>query len=871
MIHKTVLPNGIPVFVVESHASPVVSIHAVVTRGSIHEPDKLAGISHYLEHSLFKGTKKRQVGRIALEIESHGGEINAFTSFAETAYYTTIASRYFEEGLDVIADAIQNPTFDSDEMEKEKEVILEEIKRANDSPHKVLSHNMWKLAFAGTPYGRPVLGFESTVRKINSRTLSDYFRKHYHAGTISLFIVGDVDRAKAISSAAKKLTKIPKRPVPATPPFKIPRTSTPKFIAVAKEIEETHIQIGIPVPGIHDAATPELDLMCSALGQGESSRLYQRLVKEKQLALETHIGMMATGHCGIVMLHLTVAPEKATVAVEETYRLLTEVARTGLEVDEIDRIKSSLESDTIFAKETVDGYARRLGYYYCEFNNPEFESTYLNELMSVTPSEATEAISKVFAKPGIISAVHPKAAPLDKDAILKIVKTGFTPHKHTTVVETPLNRETRGGITFVSKKTLTLPTLSLRLIFKGGSRLETVKQLGLGTLFSRVWSSGTDRYTSLKIAKILESLGASVHTYCGRNTLGLSVECLTKHWSSLRPIVHDVLARPTFPGDEFDTEKNLLLREILAEKDSPGAVVHLGLMERLFPNHPYGRSALGTKGSVEGLKREDLIDFYKRNVHQKHLVVAMVGDFKGDLIADVTELCATLPVSGNMDNIKLTAKPATEVSAVVARKTPLHQSHIMVGFMAASLYDPDRYALKILSSALSGQGGRLFLELRDKQSLAYSVSPMQSDGPDAGTFSFYIGCSPEKWRKSLSGIRHEIQKVIDTPMGATELARAKQYWLGRFDLDMQRASSQCFTFGLDEVYGLGYDHSTKVVELVRAIDAKTIQRVAARYLDPNLATISIVHGDALSEAEVIESWQPGIKTRQTKERIMEAV
>src|SRR3989338_5017113 len=207
MIHKYSLRNGIPVFVVESHASAVVSIHAVVTRGSVHEPAGLAGISHFLEHSLFKGTKRRKVGQIALEIETHGGEINAFTSFEETAYYTTLASRYFAEGLDVIADAVTRPTFDPIEMEKEKEVILEEIKRAHDSPHRVQSMNLWKTAFAGTPYGRPVLGFESTVRKITARTLRSYFDRNYHAGTLSLFVVGDIDRDRVHQLAREQLSR----------------------------------------------------------------------------------------------------------------------------------------------------------------------------------------------------------------------------------------------------------------------------------------------------------------------------------------------------------------------------------------------------------------------------------------------------------------------------------------------------------------------------------------------------------------------------------------------------------------------------------------------------------------------------------------
>jgi zinc protease len=147
MIEKYSLSNGIPVFFVPMHSSPVVTVQAWVTQGSAHETESLAGISHFIEHALFKGTRNHKVGEVAKEIESHGGEINAFTSFEQTAFYTTLASRYFENGLDVIADMIRNPTFDPEEMEREKEVILEEIKRSYDSAARTVSNNLWKTCF----------------------------------------------------------------------------------------------------------------------------------------------------------------------------------------------------------------------------------------------------------------------------------------------------------------------------------------------------------------------------------------------------------------------------------------------------------------------------------------------------------------------------------------------------------------------------------------------------------------------------------------------------------------------------------------------------------------------------------------------------
>ena len=348
MVQKYTLKNGIPLFIVESHASPVVSIQAWVTRGSIHESDKLAGISHFLEHALFKGTKRRKVGQVAADIESRGGEVNAFTSFEETAFYTTLASRYFEEGLDVIADIMQNPLFDKDEMAKEKEVILEEIKRAHDSPYKTVSMNLWQAAFPNTPFGRPVLGFEKTVQKINHITLRRYFEQNYHTGTMALFIVGDVDKDDAFELADQKFSRVRRGPKKnQLAGFIMPKASTVRVVNASRDIKECHVQLGIPAMRISDPLVPALDLLCSAIGQGESSRLYQRLVKETRLAHDAHLGLMATRHCGLASLGLAVAPENVEAALRESFAVIAKAAKEGLEPSEMERVKTSLESEVV--------------------------------------------------------------------------------------------------------------------------------------------------------------------------------------------------------------------------------------------------------------------------------------------------------------------------------------------------------------------------------------------------------------------------------------------------------------------------------------------------------------------------------------------
>src|SRR6478672_7185402 len=158
------LPNGLRVVLQENHAAKVVAFQAWVAVGSADESPEIAGIAHVFEHMLFKGTARRGVGQIAQEVEAAGGEINAWTSFDQTVYHLVLASRFFDTGLDILADAIQHSSFDPAELERELKVVLEEIKQGEDNPSRVITQELFKTAFTKHPYRRPVIGFEKVVR-----------------------------------------------------------------------------------------------------------------------------------------------------------------------------------------------------------------------------------------------------------------------------------------------------------------------------------------------------------------------------------------------------------------------------------------------------------------------------------------------------------------------------------------------------------------------------------------------------------------------------------------------------------------------------------------------------------------------------------
>src|SRR3954465_14724057 len=231
------LPNGLTVVLQENHAAKVVAFQSWVAVGSADEPPDLAGIAHVFEHMLFEGTARRGVGQIAHEVEAAGGEINAWTSFDQTVYHLVLASRFFDTGLDILADALQNSSFDPRELERELKVVLEEVKQGEDNPSRVATQALFGAAFTRHPYRRPVIGYTKTVKSFTRERLLDFFHRWYVANNVTLVVVGDFDSKRAQAAIAEAFGGMASRPL-ARPERKEPTQKGARAKVVAQDVRE---------------------------------------------------------------------------------------------------------------------------------------------------------------------------------------------------------------------------------------------------------------------------------------------------------------------------------------------------------------------------------------------------------------------------------------------------------------------------------------------------------------------------------------------------------------------------------------------------------------------------------------------------------
>lgn len=354
------LPNGLTLILKEDHTTPVVAMQAWVRCGAVDETPKIYGISHGLEHMVFKGTPSRSAGEITSIIESNGGSINAATQLETTHYYIDVPSYGADAALDVLVDTILHPTFPQDELERERLVILEEIHRRDDSPDATLWDEFISSVFKNTPYGIKVIGNTETVSNLSREDLHAYFHAHYVPQKISMVVVGDIN-AKA---TLKKLT----RQFGALKPQQPPRVPTihlngfkPVRVNLKKPVQLSYIGMGFPTIGLGHKDLVALDMLADILGGGTSSRFFQRIREEKELALTISCDYIAFQQKGLFSFFIEALPATGLQAIETALDELNRLKKEPINREELKRAKARVKSHWLYSAETPHGQASSLG------------------------------------------------------------------------------------------------------------------------------------------------------------------------------------------------------------------------------------------------------------------------------------------------------------------------------------------------------------------------------------------------------------------------------------------------------------------------------------------------------------------------------
>lgn len=865
-VHTHRLDNGVTLHVAPGHPAPVVAVQAWVGVGSADEAPAQAGIAHAVEHMLFKGSADYGLGELTRAIEAGGGEINAWTAFDHTVYHAVLGSDHVDGALDALGDALMAPRVDPDELAREREVILEEIRGGSDDPARSVAQSLFATAYVAHPYRRPVIGTVESVQRLGERELVEFFRSHYVADNLTLVIAGDVDPQRVRRSVERRFRAMPAGHRARRGAIE-PAQTAPRASSVVREVSEAYLAVGFHVPAARHPDLAALDVAAILLGQSESARLPRVLRDRDQLATSAYASVHALRDPGLLVLSAT-APARDAV---RTVGALLEHSRslaTELDAEELDKARVAAEAGFVRQLETAQGRARALGWYATVAGDPQFGHVYLDRIRSVRHHDIASVVQR-YLRPAnaSVAAILPRprrgagGGATFARAAERRVKSSLA---NAAAPTAPVDRRVvlPNGIVLLVRRDPAVPVVAMRAVWRGGQRVEDATTAGATTLLARMLTRGCGARTAPQVADQIDRLGGALGAVTGRNSFGVAAEWLARTWKPGLELLADCILSPTLPAGELARERRLMLDDQLAQGDSPAQVAFRTFSEALYGEHPYARDPLGTPATIGELTRARLAAFYRDRYPASGLTLAIVGD------VEIDEVIAA--VRARFGGVKR-QRPRHPVPPPVAldgrdpserevyRYLARAQAHLVVGFPGATVDAPDRFALEVLVAILGGQSGRLFAELREKQALAYRVSAHSVEGVDPGFVAVYLSCAPDKLPAAIAGVRAELERVRTQGVTTEEVERARRYLIGSHQIAMQRRAAIASSMAYHEAYGLGWQRWGEYDDAIRAVRPEDVNAAAATYLREDRAITATVRPPAATPGAVKRSRARGAR------------
>ncbi|MGM0426219.1 MAG: M16 family metallopeptidase [Thermodesulfobacteriota bacterium] len=842
------LDNGLTVILKQDQSAPVASIQLWVKTGSANETENEAGLTHLIEHMIFKGTPARKTGEIARAIESAGGHINAYTSFDRTVYYVEIPRSRFDTGVDVLLDAVQHSLFDPQELKREKEVVLEEYRRSLDIPERKLSWDVMDLCYNRHPYGRPIIGYEETIRTFSRQDILSYMDKWYTPDNMVLVAVGDFEPEQALHTIKGLVKEFPERGgAEASRPEEPPQTAFRKSVKQA-QVEQVYMDLCWHIPALTHRDMYPLDILEVILGHGKSSRLYKGLKMEGNLVHDFSARAYALADPGLFSIEATLSPDMLNNSLRAMAQEIRKLTREAVPEAELQKARAIVEADFVFGMEDMSGQAGTLGFFQTMTGDMNNADHYLKRLQRVTAADLRRVVRTYFRPENLsigILGPEQEALTVDKDTITNLFElrdpekaAGSHGDPETVTKARMITLPT--GMQLVVKENHNIPAVSITGAFLGGTRLEKQTQWGISNFTGQMLTRGTSERTLSDIASTVESWGARLNGFSGRNSIGVSARFLSKDLFPGLALVADVVQNSTFPESEIAKVKTDILAGIRAKKDRPMALLFDLFYETLYPRSPYGHPVSGTQETIEDMTRSDLRKWYRQIAFPSNFVLSVVGNVdSAQLIPYVETLFSGFPASDNQIPPIPTEPPLKEVREAHIQR-PGAQTHLVRGYLGAGLKSTENPAMALLKTALSGQSGRLFNQLRDKQSLAYAVTAFRRPGLDTGAFGVYLACDPAKLNEAKISISKQLESVREKGITPKELEEAKTYLLGNLAIGHQTNASQAMRMALDELYGLGYDGQKRYIEKIKSVTREDIQAAVRKIIAPQKYVIVTV-------------------------------
>jgi zinc protease len=878
---KYTLANGLEVILSPKRGLPMVAVNLWYHVGPANEEKGRTGFAHLFEHMMFQSSKHVPPDAHIRLLEAAGAsDLNGTTDYDRTNYFETVPANQVELALWLESDRMGYllEQVDQAALSNQQDVVRNERRQSvENEPYGLAEETLVQTLFpAGHPYYGNVIGSHEDIQAAKLDDVKRFFRQYYAPNNASLAIVGDFEPAQIKALVQKYFGSLKRGPAVPAINAETPKITSERRKVVTARVELPRVYMAWLTAPILKPGDADADLAATILGGGRSSRLYKKLVYEKQIAQNVTAQQYSLTLGSIFQIQATARPghtvEELEKAIEEE---LAAFRSKPADAREVERARNTIETNIIGGLERLGGFggiADRLNSYNHYLGNPDYLQqdvqryrgvtsatlqTFARDqlapsarvVMHVIPGQPAEA-PHVAAPPASqaaagreesINADEPWRNGMPKPAAARPLQ-----------LTTPVSETLPNGLTLILNERRGLPIVAANLVLRTGSDANPLDKPGLANFAAAMLDEGTSTRNALQIADEVAQLGASLGITSSMDATTLSVRSLSKNFSSTLDLLADVTLRPAFPVEEIERQRASRLAALVQQRDNPNQVAAQVTASALYgPQHPYGYSEIGTEAAMKSISRTDMEAFWKQNFVPNNAALVVAGDISMSELKALAEKAFDGWQRGTPAQPALGAPATTPARVVIVDKPGSPQTQLRVASIGAPRSSPDFRPMQVMNLALGGLfSSRINMNLREQHGYTYGANSQFSFRRAAGPFQIASGVRTDVTAAAVDEIFKEVRGMVDKPVSTDELRKAKDSLANSLPGAFESSANAVNNFSNVFIYNLGLDYYTRYAEQVNAVTTDQALAVSRTYLVPANMVVIVVGDRAKIEPEL---------------------
>jgi zinc protease len=880
-VEKYKLPNGLEVILSEDHRLPLVAVNVWYHVGPANEVSGRTGFAHLFEHMMYEGAKHVGAGaHFRLLSEAGASTMNGTTNFDRTNYYQTVPSNQLELVLWLESDRMGYllDKLDQTKLSNQQDVVRNERRQSRENrPYGIVEEGMYHQLFTVShPYYAGIIGSHADIQAASLDDVREFSRRYYIPNNATISIAGDFDHENAKSLINKYFGTLRSGAVAPKPRNTTPRISAERRAVVKDRIELERVYLAWITPPVLQRGNAEGDMASLIMGDGNSSRLYKRLVYEKQAAQDVSGWQASLALGSMFVLQATAKPGHTA---EELEKLIDEelerFKREGPSKIEVEGARNIIESRILTWIESLNGLADQLNYYNHYVGKPNYLANHIEGYRRATASGirtfANEQLKRsarvvVYGIPGpqdlepLVPSSKPQAAAVNAPPVSTNDDEAWRNQMPKAGVSRPLQLpvaatfKLANGLTVFHIQQGTLPVVAAKLVTLTGSDGNPIDKPGIASFTAAMLNQGTPTRTATQIADEIARLGANLETSSTMDSLMVSVRSLKRSFPAALNVLADFVVRPSFPAAEVARQRATRLALVVQRREDASMLADDTMASALYgPKHPYGYAEIGTEASLKVIEQADLQAFWKQNLVPNNSGLVVAGDIDQSELRVLVEKAFGSWSAGTPVSPQLQINRSASPRLILVDKPGAAQTQLRIATPGPARSTPDYATLEIMNAALGGMfSSRINMNLRQQKGYTYGASSTFNYRRFGGSFVVRTAVRTDVTAPALAEVFKELGRGAQDPLSDAEFAAAKNSIVlalpGRFATTSQVVSS----YGDAFIYRLGGDYFSKLGGMYSAVTLEEARKAAEKYSSAEQFIVIAVGDRTTIEPELVK-------------------